>query len=58
MGAVQLAIYDTERCMFWGGADGRRDSKAAGANVGAIPMPADQQACARLESGAGSIVPN
>ena len=58
MGAVQLGIYDTERCMFWGGADGRRDSKAAGANVGAIPVPADQQACAQLKSGAGSIVPN
>jgi gamma-glutamyltranspeptidase/glutathione hydrolase len=45
MGASELIIYDSENCMFWGGADGRRDSKALGANIGAVPAEAAQGNC-------------
>ncbi len=32
IGAAQLALFDAASCYFWGGADGRRDSGAAGVN--------------------------
>ncbi|HSM68240.1 MAG TPA: gamma-glutamyltransferase, partial [Xanthomonadales bacterium] len=36
MGAAQLVVFDPDRCLFFGGADGRRDSAAAGANIGEV----------------------
>lgn len=45
MAAAQLIVFDPEACMFYGGADGRRDSGAAGANIGPVPMPSAEPAC-------------
>jgi gamma-glutamyltranspeptidase/glutathione hydrolase len=50
MGASELVIYDRENCLFWGGADGRRDSRAIGANIGEVSA---QPAC---EVRAGNLV--
>ncbi|NNL94927.1 MAG: gamma-glutamyltransferase [Xanthomonadales bacterium] len=44
-GAAQLIVFDPENCLYWGGADGRRDSAAAGANIGAVPKPSEARAC-------------
>jgi gamma-glutamyltranspeptidase/glutathione hydrolase len=46
IGAAQLAVFDAESCMFWGGADGRRDSGAAGANKETVTEATIDQACA------------
>ena len=45
MGAAQLILFDRESCIFWGGADGRRDSGSAGANIGEVPAPSAEVAC-------------
>jgi len=45
IGAAELVVFDPENCMFWGGADGRRDSAAAGANHRAIAAPSEQTTC-------------
>ncbi len=45
MGAAQLILFDRENCIFWGGADGRRDSGSAGANIGEVPAPSAEVAC-------------
>ncbi len=45
MGAAQLILFDRENCIFWGGADGRRDSGSAGANIGEVPVPSAEVAC-------------
>jgi gamma-glutamyltranspeptidase/glutathione hydrolase len=45
-GASELIIYDRENCMFWGGADGRRDSRAVGAQIGPVLMSAATGTCA------------
>lgn len=44
-GAVQLIVFDPEACMYWGGADGRRDSGALGANIDDVPRPSEQRVC-------------
>jgi hypothetical protein len=56
IGAAQLAVFDAESCYFWGGADGRRDSGAAGANIGE-PMVDSEQRCAIINSARASAVP-
>jgi len=48
VGAVELARYDAESCYFWGGADGRRNSAAAGANIGEPMAVTDEQRCATI----------
>jgi gamma-glutamyltranspeptidase/glutathione hydrolase len=45
MGATELAIFDPETCMFWGGADGRRDSNAAGVNISPVARPSEASQC-------------
>lgn len=55
IGAAQLAIYDAESCYFWGGADGRRDSGAAGANIGEAMVDAAQR-CAVINSARATAV--
>ncbi len=45
LGAAQLILFDRESCIFWGGADGRRDSESAGANIGQVPAPSAKVAC-------------
>ncbi|MFT5372024.1 MAG: gamma-glutamyltranspeptidase/glutathione hydrolase, partial [Lysobacterales bacterium] len=56
-GASELIIYDRENCLFWGGADGRRDSRALGANIGAIPRPSEQVSCVADIPNSTSVVP-
>ncbi|HKX56894.1 MAG TPA: gamma-glutamyltransferase, partial [Xanthomonadales bacterium] len=56
IGAAQLSLYDPESCYFWGGADGRRDSGAAGANIGE-PMVDDLKRCAMINTARAGAVP-
>lgn len=56
IGAAQLATFDAESCYFWGGADGRRDSGAAGANIGEAVVDTAQR-CAVINSARASAVP-
>ncbi len=56
IGAAILAVYDAEACLFWGGADGRRDSGAAGVNMGEVQ--ADEAAhCASINEGQSVAIP-
>jgi gamma-glutamyltranspeptidase/glutathione hydrolase len=55
IGAAELSRYDPENCYFWGGADGRRDSAAAGANIGEIKAESTAQRCQLLNDNAVAI---
>ena len=57
IGAAQLALFDAETCYFWGGADGRRDSGAAGANIGEPKAVTDEQRCAVMGEAKASAIP-
>ncbi len=57
IGAAQLALYDGATCYFWGGADGRRDSGAAGVNIGAASAVTPEQRCAALNEARASAIP-
>jgi gamma-glutamyltranspeptidase / glutathione hydrolase len=57
IGAAELALYDAATCYFWGGADGRRDSGAAGANVGEATAVSDNQRCAAIKDARSGAVP-
>jgi gamma-glutamyltranspeptidase/glutathione hydrolase len=57
IGAAQLALYDVTSCYFWGGADGRRDSAAAGANLGEATALSAEQRCAALGEAEASAIP-
>jgi gamma-glutamyltranspeptidase/glutathione hydrolase len=57
IGAAQLALFDAETCYFWGGADGRRDSGAAGANIGEPKPLTDEQRCAVMGEAKASAIP-
>jgi gamma-glutamyltranspeptidase/glutathione hydrolase len=57
IGAAQLSLYDAESCYFWGGSDGRRDSAAAGANIGDIQAVSLEQRCAAISNNKASAVP-
>ncbi len=57
IGAVQLSVYDPKTCYFWGGADGRRDSAAAGANIGDIQAVTLEQRCAAINDRNAASVP-
>mgnify|MGYP001823435479 CR=1 FL=1 len=57
IGAAEMALYDPASCYFWGGADGRRDSRAAGANIGAAIATADEQRCAAINEARAAAVP-
>jgi gamma-glutamyltranspeptidase/glutathione hydrolase len=56
IGAAQLAVFDPESCYFWGGADGRRDSGAAGANIGEAVIGAENR-CAAINGARAAAVP-
>ena len=58
MGAAQLILFDRESCIFWGGADGRRDSGSAGANIGEVPVPSAEVACQGAVRNTAEAVPN
>jgi len=57
IGAAELARYDAASCYFWGGADGRRDSAAAGANIGEPSVTAEQR-CAAIGAARAAAVPH
>ena len=57
IGAAQLALYDIASCYFWGGADGRRDSAAAGVNRGEATALSAEQRCAALGEAEASAIP-
>jgi len=57
IGAAELAVYDPETCYFWGGADGRRDSAAAGVNIGEATAVTVEQRCAAIGSAKGAEIP-
>lgn len=56
MGAAQLIVFDPEACLFYGGADGRRDSGAAGANIGPVAAPSARPACELISPKAAAAV--
>ena len=57
IGAAQLSIYDPDACFFWGGADGRRDSGAAGANLSEARVLTDAERCQAIGTTRASAVP-
>ena len=57
IGATQLVLYDPESCYYWGGADGRRDSAAAGANIGEAEEITLEQRCAVINLDKAQAVP-
>jgi len=57
IGAAQLALFDAASCYFWGGADGRRDSGAAGVNRGEPEAISDEQRCAAITDARTGAVP-
>lgn len=57
MGAVQLIMYDEEQCYYWGGADGRRASAAAGANIGTQRSAEMNERCGLAAAAGQSVVP-
>jgi gamma-glutamyltranspeptidase/glutathione hydrolase len=57
MGAVQLIMYDPEQCYYWGGADGRRASGAAGANIGEQHSEEMAERCRLATASGESVVP-
>jgi gamma-glutamyltranspeptidase/glutathione hydrolase len=57
VGAAQLAVYDPESCYFWGGADGRRDSGAAGANIVGTQAVTQEQRCASIGEARATAIP-
>jgi gamma-glutamyltranspeptidase/glutathione hydrolase len=57
IGAAELARYDAISCYFWGGADGRRDSGAAGVNLGEPTAVTDAQRCSAINDTSSGAVP-
>ena len=57
IGAAELARYDATSCYFWGGADGRRDSGAAGVNLGESTPVTDEQRCTAINDARVGTVP-
>jgi len=57
MGAVELALFDPEACMFWGGADGRRDSAAAAVKISPVARPSEDPQCLNISRNTAESVP-
>ncbi len=58
LGAAELAIFDPDTCMFWGGADGRRDSAAAAVNVSTVTMKTDAADCKVARRNTATDIPD
>lgn len=58
IGAAELAVYDPEACMFWGGADGRRDSRTGAVNTSPVPRPSEAIQCAGTSRNTAEAVPD
>jgi gamma-glutamyltranspeptidase/glutathione hydrolase len=57
MGAAELAVFDPEACMYWGGADGRRDSRAAGVNIASVARPSAVPQCLNQNRNTAETIP-
>ncbi len=57
IGAAQLSVYDPATCFFWGGADGRRDSGAAGVNIGEVQAEPTAQRCVAINDSKTGTIP-
>lgn len=57
VGAAQLSLYDPASCFYWGGADGRRDSGAAGANIGPVKAVSDEEHCRLVQGARAKAIP-
>jgi len=57
IGAAELAVFDSEACMFWGGADGRRDSRAGPVNSAAVARPSETVQCMGTSRNTAEAVP-
>jgi gamma-glutamyltranspeptidase/glutathione hydrolase len=58
IGAAELVIYDPEACMFWGGADGRRDSRAGPVNTSPVARPSETVQCMGTSRNTAEAVPD
>ena len=58
IGAAELAVYDPEACMFWGGADGRRDSRAGPVNTAPVARPSETVQCIGTSRNTAEAVPD
>jgi len=58
IGAAELAVFDPEACMFWGGADGRRDSRAGPVNIAPVPRPSETIQCVGTSRNTAEAVPD
>ena len=58
LGAAELAVFDPEACMFWGGADGRRDSRVGAVNTAPVPRPSESSQCMGTSRNTANAVPD
>jgi len=58
IGAAELVEYDPEACMFWGGADGRRDSKAGPVNTSPVARPSETVQCVGTSRNTAEAIPD
>ena len=58
IGAAELAVFDPEACMFWGGADGRRDSRTGAVNTSKVPRPSETVQCIGTRRNTAEAVPD
>jgi gamma-glutamyltranspeptidase/glutathione hydrolase len=58
IGAAELAVFDPEACMFWGGADGRRDSRTGPVNITPAPRPSETVQCVGTSRNTAEAVPD
>lgn len=58
IGAAELAVFDPDACMFWGGADGRRDSRTSAVNTSPVPRPSETVQCVGTSRNTAEAVPD
>jgi gamma-glutamyltranspeptidase/glutathione hydrolase len=58
IGAAELAVFDPDACMFWGGADGRRDSRTGAVNTSPVPRPSETVQCVGTSRNTAEAVPD
>jgi len=58
IGAAELAIFDPQACMFWGGADGRRDSRTGAVNTSPVARPSETVQCMGTSRNTAEAVPD
>jgi gamma-glutamyltranspeptidase/glutathione hydrolase len=58
IGAAELALFDPRACMFWGGADGRRDSRTGAVNTAPVASPSETPQCMGTARNTAEAVPD